>query len=343
MTGKQRDSVRSKPALARNSHSFTSILCAHIWAANIPLTKMPHHAASPVDRKECTMSEAASEVTVTLLLEGGHTRTLRLAKDDPLLRSFLASIEDKADRGNRVPRPYHIHVDGGKRSFIFSGRDLVGMLVDPPIALPERAPEAKPVGQVNSPYAVIENFLPPDRHAALVHFAISSEARFTSSSVSTGDEDYRRSKVLYEFPDFAELFRQKIAALAPTLTQRFGIAPFPIADVECQMTAHNDGNYFKLHNDNGSPDTATRALTYVYYFFNEPQAFSGGALRLYNSRIENGAYQQGAHAADVPPRNNSILFFPSYCHHEVLPVLCPSRRFVDSRFTVNGWVRRQAA
>ncbi|WP_333783600.1 hypothetical protein [Nostoc sp. 'Peltigera malacea cyanobiont' DB3992] len=26
--------------------------------------------------------------------------------------------------------------------------------------------------------------------------------------------------------------------------------------------------------------------------------------------------------------------------HEVLPVNCPSQAFGDSRFTINGWVRR---
>jgi Rps23 Pro-64 3,4-dihydroxylase Tpa1-like proline 4-hydroxylase len=39
--------------------------------------------------------------------------------------------------------------------------------------------------------------------------------------------------------------------------------PFSISQIESQMTSHNDGNYYKIHNDNGSPDTATRELTYV--------------------------------------------------------------------------------
>ncbi|MBV9522329.1 MAG: 2OG-Fe(II) oxygenase [Alphaproteobacteria bacterium] len=288
------------------------------------------------------MSEAKIQVNVTLLLAGGHSRELRVAADDPLLRTLLASIEDKGDNRGRVPRPYHLHVDNGQRSLIFSGRDLVGILVDPPIVVQDRAaPSAE--GQVASPYVLVENFLDPERHAALTRFASEAEPRFTNATVSTGDEDYRRSRVLYEFPAFSALFREKIAALVPQLVLRFGMPSFPIAEVECQMTSHGEGNYFKLHNDSGSPDTATRAISYVYYFFNEPQGFAGGEFRLYHSRVANGAYQCGEHAADIAPRNNSILFFPSYCHHEVLPVRCQSGRFADSRFTVNGWVRRQAA
>jgi Rps23 Pro-64 3,4-dihydroxylase Tpa1-like proline 4-hydroxylase len=289
------------------------------------------------------MAEATSDVNVTLLLAGGHKSSLRLPQNDPLLRSLLASIEDKADGGARVPRPYHLHVEEGegKRSLIFSGRDLVGITVDPPLVFRDR--EAEAAGQQSSPYVLVENFLDPKRHAELLAFALAVEKRFTSSSVSTGDEDYRRSRVLFDFPDFAALFREKIGALAPQLMRRFAIPAFPIADIECQMTAHNDGNYFKQHNDNGSPDTLNRAISYVYYFHQEPKAFTGGEFRLYHSRVENGAYQCGEKAADLEPRNNSILFFPSHCHHEVLPVRCASQRFADSRFTVNGWIRRRAA
>ncbi|MBE9012911.1 2OG-Fe(II) oxygenase, partial [Pseudanabaenaceae cyanobacterium LEGE 13415] len=43
---------------------------------------------------------------------------------------------------------------------------------------------------------------------------------------------------------------------------------------------------------------------------------------------------------EIQPINNSIIFFPSHFLHEVLPVSCPSRQFADSRFTLNGWIRR---
>jgi hypothetical protein len=58
--------------------------------------------------------------------------------------------------------------------------------------------------------------------------------------------------------------------------------------LETQLTSHNDGGYYRIHNDNGSPSTATRVLTYVYYFHRQPVAFKGGQLRLYDSRIQFG-------------------------------------------------------
>lgn len=286
------------------------------------------------------MEPVPPQVNVTLLLAGGHSPRLKLPSDDPLLHSLLASIEDKTDGGVRVPRPYHLKVDDGKRSLIFSGRDLIGVVVDPPITLRRRA---LPAGEASSPYLLVENFLDPGLHAELLRFALEAEPRFVDSTVTTSDKDYRISKVLYDFPRFSTLFRERIGSLAGRLTQRFAMQSFPVAEIECQMTAHNDGHYFKLHNDNGSPETKTRAISYVYYFYGEPKGFSGGEFRLYHSRVENGLYQCGEAAADLPPKDNSILFFPSHCHHEVLPVRCASGAFKDSRFTINGWIRRPAA
>ncbi len=289
------------------------------------------------------------EVSVTLLLNGGHTRTLYLRRKDPLLTSLVSSIGEKSYGGGRPARPFNIHLDQGRRSFMFSSTDLVGLITDPPM-VQDRGPRQPTVaaapqpggglGVEKSPYVMLENFVDPAVHADLVKFTLSHEKAFALSTVSTGDAAYRRSLVLHDFPQFAGLFRDRVRSLMPQLAVAFGIGDFPVGDIECQLTAHNDGDYFKLHNDNGSPDTLERTISYVYYFNNEPKAFSGGEFRLYNSRVANGRYECGEQAAEIEPKNNSILFFPSHCHHEVLPVRCPSNRFVDSRFTVNGWVRR---
>ena len=296
--------------------------------------------------------DEADRVTVTLLLGGGHRSTVALRRQDPALRALIGTLQAKSAGQPVAGRPFHLRVEDGRQSLVFAPGDLVGLITDPPLAV-EAPPQAavataadssaQPSPVVKSRYVIAENFLSPADHAALLRFAVDSEARFIDSAVSTDDADYRRSKVLYEFPSFAELFRRRIRELMPQLLPALQIAPFPAADIECQMTAHNDGNYFKLHNDNGSPDTSTRALTYVYYFHNEPKAYGGGALRIYDSVIADGFYRCGPHAADIEPKNNSVIFFVPHTHHEVLPVRCPSGRFEDGRFTVNGWVRRAEA
>jgi Rps23 Pro-64 3,4-dihydroxylase Tpa1-like proline 4-hydroxylase len=291
------------------------------------------------------LSESEGKVSVTLLLNGGHSQTLLLGRKDPLLGQLFVAIAEKNNGSGRPSRPMSIAVDNGRRSLFFSSSDLMGLLTDPPMLLqpPMAAPAAAALPPDKSPYVLIENFIEPAVHGELLEFVLAREKNFVASSVSTNDDDYRHSLVLHEFPTYSAIFRERVRAMVPRLARAFGTGEFPVADIECQLTAHNDGDYFRLHNDSGSADTLDRVLTYVYYFNHEPKGFSGGQFRLYNNRIVGGRYECGDVAADVEPKNNSILFFPSHCHHEVLPVHCPTKRFVDSRFTVNGWVRRARA
>jgi len=292
------------------------------------------------------------EITVTLLLQGGHSRALFLKRADPLLNALLSAMSEKAQGSGRPARLFNIRVDEGRHSLIVASTDLVALLTDPPlVSEPEarRATVQAPLqslaeGSVaKSPYVLLENFLEPALHAELISYVGEREKDFVPSTVSTADSDYRRSMVLHEFAKFSEEIRNRVRALAPRLAEGFGMGELSIADIESQLTASNDGDYFRLHNDNGSPDTLSRQLTYVYYFHREPKAYRGGEFRLFNSRLINGRYECGEKAADIEPKNNSILFFPSFCNHEVLPVSCPSKKFLDGRFTINGWIRRALA
>lgn len=195
-------------------------------------------------------------------------------------------------------------------------------------------------GLIPSAYAQIDHFLTPSEHSELLTYVARREVYFESTMTSTEDPDYRRSKTLYYFPCFNALVCDRIQTRLPEVMSRLTIEPFPISQIEAQLTAHGDGDYYKIHNDNGSSDTATREVTYVYYFYREPKPFSGGELILYDSRVENGFYVQAESFHRIEPRNNSVIFFLSRCLHEVRPVRCSSRAFIDSRFTINGWVRR---
>jgi len=171
-----------------------------------------------------------------------------------------------------------------------------------------------------------------------LRYSISKQPNFVPTTNSASDPNYRRSFYLTHFQEFSELMIKMVRKITPQIITHLAINNFAIGQVESQMTAHNHGNYYKIHNDSGSPDSVTRVLTYVYYYNREPKAFSGGELVIYDSKIENG-YSVAANSSKViQPTNNTIVFFPSYCMHEVLPVICPSEYFADSRFTINGWV-----
>jgi hypothetical protein len=101
-------------------------------------------------------------------------------------------------------------------------------------------------------------------------------------------------------------------------------------DVELCAQAYNDGSAFGLHADAtaGGPNWQRR-VSGLYYLHGTPKTFSGGDLAIYDG---NGRRHL------VPPDHNSIVFFPRTSPHEVLPVVCPSQQFEDSRFALNIWV-----
>ena len=172
----------------------------------------------------------------------------------------------------------------------------------------------------------------------LCRMALSKREYFARSKTSVNKKypDWRRSTVIYDnqLVDVATTLERAIRLRLPEVNAALSVPPFEIDSFEIQLTSHNDGEYYKWHTDNGTPDTAARTLTFVYYFYIQPRKFSGGELTI---------YQPDAKPAVINPVNDSIVFFRSHTRHEVNTVTCPSGRFEDGRFTLNGWVRRKQA
>lgn len=191
-------------------------------------------------------------------------------------------------------------------------------------------------------YVWIENFLSPEDNQKILNIALNKQEKFVESTTTTKAANYRQSSILYAtlFPDFYEFFRKKLLQTLPTVLSKLNHPTFSVSQVEMQLTAHNDGCFYKIHNDSGSTKTATRMITYVYYFNQEPKQYSGGELRIYQTELRGGSAISNNQFKTVEPRNNSIVFFDSRCKHEVMSVRCPSQQFEDGRFTLNGWFRR---
>jgi Rps23 Pro-64 3,4-dihydroxylase Tpa1-like proline 4-hydroxylase len=180
------------------------------------------------------------------------------------------------------------------------------------------------------------NVLGEDFNQELYRVALSKREYFTRSKTSPSKNypDWRRSTVIYDnqLVDVATTLERAIRLRLPEVQGALAVPPFDIASFEIQLTSHNDGEYYKWHTDNGTRDTATRVITFVYYFYGQPKKFSGGELII---------YQPDAGPAVIDPQNDSIVFFRSLTRHEVRAVTCPSEQFEDGRFTLNGWIRRK--
>lgn len=303
----------------------------------------PSAKASQKLQKQATES-SPDQFQVTILLTGGQQYSVILDAANPLLQELYEVLLTRQNS-----RLFQVPIQQGRAMLTFVSDHLAGLVTEPPLVIEQAAPtaweadlESNVPDPLRSTYVQVENFLTDAEYQALLAYALEHQAEFVPTTTFTGTTNYRESVVLYSFPQFEALIQQRIQTILPDVLQALHLSPFQTSQIEAQMTAHNDGNFYKIHNDNGSPDTADRILTYVYYFYQAPKPFTGGELLIYDSKIENNYYTQADTFTAVEPRNNSIVFFFSRYMHEVLPIQCPSGDFADSRFTVNGWVRRKS-
>ena len=194
---------------------------------------------------------------------------------------------------------------------------------------------------------VLDEFLAPQELETLTRFTLEREAEFKASEVYSPSAEngvrnysYRRSRVLMELADQQELILTRIKSVLPRVLEQLGMEEFTITDVEAQITASNDGDFFLLHDDNGSEGVSARHLTFVYFFHKEPRQFEGGELRIHDAHLSEGEYVCDGTFETIVPQQNRIVLFPCELQHEISAVKCPSQLFADSRFTLNGWLRQ---
>jgi len=191
------------------------------------------------------------------------------------------------------------------------------------------------------PYGVVRDWLGKETVARLLRFAESNEHLLKDSGLYYDQDgahkiskEERVSKQMV-LGNFEGELKAKMIDLVPVMFDRLGINRFAPITIESVFVVHGDGAFFRPHIDthlNRDIEGGFRVISAVYYFHTLPTAFSGGLLRLYSLGM-------GSHV-DIPPDCDTIVFFPSFFLHEVLPVKCPSPRFLDSRFAVNFWINR---
>jgi Rps23 Pro-64 3,4-dihydroxylase Tpa1-like proline 4-hydroxylase len=190
------------------------------------------------------------------------------------------------------------------------------------------------------PYLVLHDFLDQAMVTDLLDYAVSRQSDFTPTQLrsKTVDPTVRISTGLRDLGTFRQVLETRILGLLPTVIAQLRVSGVDEPTLETELVAHGDGAFYKRHIDTKTAHnwdiSRIRILSGVYYFSAEPKGFTGGALRLH--AIGSKA---GEDFVDIEPARNSLLVFLSWAPHEVLPVSCPSQRFIDSRFAINCWVR----
>ncbi len=189
------------------------------------------------------------------------------------------------------------------------------------------------------PHRILPNWLGETQAARLLAYGLEAERHFTPTKLNDHgsgrlDAVIRQSCVLKDLGPFAGPLRRKALALQDGLETAFEMPHTPPNSTQIEMVAHGDGAFYRPHTDTYARDEyvpgGRRRMTMVYYLHREPQAFTGGRLRLFDLG--------GEQTIEIEPTHDSLLVFPSATRHEVETISCPGNAFADGRFAVNIWL-----
>ncbi len=260
----------------------------------------------------------------TLHLKDGQSRAVCTPASGEL-QDILQCMRRPADA---VGRTLRLRVPGGEAIEVAAG-DIASLEVAPPhVLIPDFMTDAETAQVLAFATAHAGAFQNSGVHEAPSHGFAPSSYRIRSSRVLDGPANGA----------MAAMVMPKLLELMPTLWPRLRIDPLPLERLECQVTAHGDGDFFAVHTDNGLPEIAHRQVSYVYYFHREPKQFSGGHRSLFHTLFQYGYGKCGKLAADIDPPRNGLMVFPTFVYHEVTPIQCASTAFTDQRLTLNGWL-----
>ena len=259
---------------------------------------------------------------VTLRLKDGGTRVCMIPWNEEMRQNLIDCGQDPA----RV-RGKTLRLSTPERGIFEIAADDITAIELPP------------------PHVMIRDLLSPQDVDQAMAYVLARESALKDATVyafdSTGDNPdsrFRRSRILDDVSDVAPMVGNRLQALMPEIWPQLRLPNVAINRMECQITAHGDGDFFETHTDNGMPDIAHRQVSYVFYFHQEPKRFSGGHLRFYNTVLQDGFNTCGPLVADIEPPRNSLMVFPSHVHHEVTPIRSASTALADQRLTINGWL-----
>lgn len=192
------------------------------------------------------------------------------------------------------------------------------------------------------PYMHVHDFLSDTLNKEILAHGISKSADFHPSKTNKNGvgivTEFRISAVLHDLGPYREIIKDHIRLVVPEMTEKLQMAPFEVGEIEVELAAHGDGALFKAHIDTSvhHHTEKPRIISAVYYLHSQPKKFEGGNLLLHTMPFGKGDDEP----KEIEPENNSLLAFPSFALHEVLPVIAPGVEFKDWRFAVNCWIHR---
>jgi Rps23 Pro-64 3,4-dihydroxylase Tpa1-like proline 4-hydroxylase len=203
-------------------------------------------------------------------------------------------------------------------------------------------------GAGRCPHLIWRNVLGGGTAAELLDYVVAQEREFKPGLLRNRisgkhriDYSLRDAVYLLDLAAFETRIEHIVRSLAPRALDALRLTEPAVAPREFELSAYRDGGHFGAHIDTDERSSRVRVVSCVYYFAATPRRFSGGELRLHAlPTLSAGKGPAGPPFVDIVPETDSLVVFPSWLRHEVLPVRVPSGAWADSRFTINCWLHR---
>ena len=213
----------------------------------------------------------------------------------------------------------------------------------------EAATPTQVSADLRCPHLVFRNVMGAEYVGALLDYVADRHEEFRPGSMQnreTGDSfvDPKVRDCLYlkDLGVFKNPIKSLVAGISDRVLEALHLVEPEVKPREFEITAYGDGGHISDHIDVCTGAQSVRVVSCVYYFAATPRRFSGGELRLYGfpKRSAAGAEPPPLSFVDVQPDTDTLIVFPSWLRHKVLPVRVPSGAWADRRFTISCWIHR---
>jgi len=282
------------------------------------------------------------DIQVRLSLQGGHVWEFCCDEDDPIVVGLVSALPG-AEPGRNLPLDGLIQVEAktGERLFLTRSSlvsvELIPIVDDMQFRGVRRltAPSASPPGARSSPspFVLAPNMLPHELHRTLIEHALTQGEEKNAPPPAPDVDGLRELR----FGPLEQVVANALDFHVSNSRAVLGAAEPMAAHLHCRMFAVSHAGAVTL------APTGRDLLHFVYHFHKGPKAFTGGGMRLFDGRIENGAQRAAEAFRDVAIDDNSLLIFPAHVLSAGLPVLCTSRAYADGLFVVCGALRQGSA
>jgi SM-20-related protein len=195
------------------------------------------------------------------------------------------------------------------------------------------------------PHVIASNVLGASGVEALLDHVARKEAEFKPGATwnrltkqGQVDANRRDGLVLGDLGPCRDAVAARLWEIAPMALAALHIEERALGSLELEISSYGPGGHFHAHIDTLESRSQVRVLSCVYYFAATPRRFKGGELRLHGFPDRFGQHE--AAKVDVAPETDTLVAFPTWMRHEIMPVQLSKDIWLDRRFAINCWVHR---